>query len=75
MIKRGYLTPAEQKFIKSGVVWKPIKMAVYGMRPDEIDEKVFFIKKKQYHMLRPLSGDSSKSLKSSTSKAPKLPKI
>jgi len=75
MIKRGYLSPSEQKFIKSGVVWKPIKMAVYGMRPDEIEEKVFFIKKKQYHMVRPLSGGSNKSLKSSTSKAPKLPKI
>ena len=46
------------------------------MRPDEIEEKVFFIKKKQFHMVRPISGGSNKSLKSTASKAaPKLPKI
>ena len=57
-------------------MWKPIKMAIFGMRPDEIEEKVFFIKKKQFHMVRPISGGSNKSLKSTASKAaPKLPKI
>ena len=74
MIKRGYLNQNEQKFIKQGVVWKPIKMAVYGMRPDEIEEKVFYIKQKQFHMVRPVSAGSNKSLRSS-SHGPKFPKI
>jgi hypothetical protein len=56
------------------VVWKPIKMAVFGMRPDEIDEKVFYIKQKQFHMVRPTSGGSNKSLRSTNEKkAPKMP--
>ena len=61
--------------MKQGVVWKNIKMQIFGIRPDEIDEKIYFIKRKQYDMVRPVSSNSDKSLKSPRVDPTKLPKI
>jgi len=44
MDKAGYLTKESKAFLKSGVVFKPIKLAMFGMRPEEIDERLHYIK-------------------------------
>ena len=52
MDRRGYLSKAEKKLIKSGVVFRPIKLAVYGMRPEELNERALYIKSGKSEMLR-----------------------
>ena len=39
MTSRGYINPAEQKFLKQGVVFGIIKLFIFSMRPDELAEK------------------------------------
>jgi hypothetical protein len=50
-------------------------MIVFGIRPDEIIEKEYYIKNKQYNMVRPVSAGSNKSYDSKRSNGQKLPKI
>ena len=45
MKARGALNQTEIKLLKSGVVFKPIKLAIFGMRTEEITEREYFIKK------------------------------
>ena len=58
MDRRGYLLKNEKEFIKQGVMFNHIKLAVFGMRPDELRERMYFIKSGQYDKLRPSSGQS-----------------
>jgi len=44
MHARGFIGKVENKFIKQGVVFKPIKLAVFGMRPEELEERELYIK-------------------------------
>jgi len=52
MDRRGYLSTTERKLIKSGVVFRPIKLAVYGMRPEELNERALYIKSGKSDMLK-----------------------
>lgn len=40
----GYLSKEAKSFLKRGVVFKPIKLAIFGIRPEEIDERTHYIK-------------------------------
>ena len=50
MDTKGYLTLEEKKFLKDGVVFRPIKLA-QGMRQDVLDSKIIFIKNKEFAKL------------------------
>jgi len=43
MESRGYLTKEAKRFLKAGVVFMPIKLAMFGMRPEELDERKHYI--------------------------------
>lgn len=66
MERRGYIGKKEKDFMKSGVVFNTIKLAIYGMRPDELTERTYLIKTGQYDKIRPGSGQSRMSRKSDT---------
>ena len=42
--KKGFLNRFERAFLKQGVMFKPIKYDVFGMRVDEIQEREMYIK-------------------------------
>lgn len=44
MDKAGYITKEAKRFLKSGVVFAPIKLALFGVRPEEMDERRHYIK-------------------------------
>lgn len=52
------LNKFEKSFLKGGVVFKPIKLAVYGMRADELEEKEHTIKSGKFLLARPVSAGS-----------------
>lgn len=60
-IQRGSLNKYEKNFIKGGVVFKPIKLAIYGMRADELEEKEHLIKSGKFSLARPVSAGSVQS--------------
>ena len=43
MDQRGYLSKEAKRFLKSGVVFRPIKLAIFGMRTEELDERKHYI--------------------------------
>jgi hypothetical protein len=43
MDSRGRFGKLEKKFIKSGVLFRPIKLMIFGMRPDELTERITYI--------------------------------
>ena len=43
MKSRGYLSVSAEKLLKSGVVFKPIKLAMYGMRKEDLDDRLELI--------------------------------
>jgi hypothetical protein len=67
MAARGCLNRYEKNLLKQGVLFKPIKLAVFGMRPDELQEKELFIKNGHGLPGRPSSGASLRSVKSASS--------
>lgn len=67
MDTRGCLNKYEKNLLRSGVLFKPIKLAIYGMRPDEIREKELYMKEGQGLSARPSSGTSLRSQKSTRS--------
>ena len=60
-MQRGSLNKYEKSFLKGGVVFKPIKLAVYGMRADELEEKEHLIKSGKLLAARPVSAGSAHS--------------
>jgi len=60
-VQRGSLNKYEASFLKGGVVFKPIKLAVYGMRADELEEKEHLIKSRKFLVARPVSAGSARS--------------
>ena len=58
MTRRGYIGKKESDFLKQGVIFETLKLALYGMRPDEIRERTYLIKTGQYDKIRPSSGQS-----------------
>jgi len=65
MDRRGYLTKESKRFLKSGVVFRPLKLAIFGMRPEELDERKHYIVTGQQHLIRPDSAQSNRSTSSS----------
>lgn len=57
---RGNITPAIKRFLLKGVMFKTLKLAVFGMRIDELKEREHLIKLGTYEG-RPSSGQSRKS--------------
>ena len=48
--KKGFLSLEEKKFLKEGVLFRPIKLA-QGMRIDVLNEKTLYIKNGQFEKL------------------------
>lgn len=68
MDERGCVNKYEKNLLKQGVLFQPIKLAMFGMRPDELREREQHIKNGHGHTLgRPGSGASFRSQKSSRS--------
>jgi hypothetical protein len=44
-----------KSFIKQGVMFRIIKSAIFGIRDDDIQERIRYISKGQYDKLRPSS--------------------
>ena len=68
MDRRGYMNHGEKKFLKQGVMFSTIKLAIFGMRPDEITERTTLIKMGQYEKMRPSNRQSNKRNTSDKSK-------
>ena len=56
------LLPKEIKFLKQGIVFKHLKVFALKVRPDELIEREYWIKKTDH--LRPRSGDSQTTINS-----------
>ena len=65
------LLPKEIKFLKQGVVFKHLKVFALKMRADELLEREYCIKKNDFSIRRPLSGDSMTTIKSIITKKDK----
>ena len=55
MDRRGYMKHGEKKFFQAGVMFQTLKINIFGMRPDEINERKTLIKMGQYEKIRPSS--------------------
>lgn len=65
------LLPKEIKFLKQGVVFKHLKVFALKMRQDELFEREYWIKKSDFTIMRPRSGDSMTTIKSIITKKEK----
>ena len=45
---RGCINHYEKKFLRIGVVFRPIKLAIFGMRQDDLNERKDLIKNGKY---------------------------
>ena len=75
MDRAGYLNSYEKRLIKLGIVFKAIKQAEFGMRDDELIERKNCIKMGKPIIVRPSSGESLRSGKSSMSMSPPKRKL
>lgn len=62
MEQRGYLTANEKRFLKQGVMFRTLKLAVFDIRQEDLNEKELLIKNGQHAMVgRPSSAQSRRS--------------
>jgi hypothetical protein len=45
---RGCINHYEKKFLKMGVVFRPIKLAIFGMRQEDLNERTILLKNGKY---------------------------
>lgn len=45
---RGCINNFEKKFLKMGVVFRPIKLAIFGMRQEDLNERTILMKSGKY---------------------------
>lgn len=48
MRKRGYIGEKEISFLKQGVMFNTIKLAIFGFRPDDLMERKHLIESGKY---------------------------
>ena len=72
MNHRGYFGQVEKKFLKQGIVFKPIKLAIFGMRVEELDAREYVIRygrKNDDIPVRPLTASSNSTISRKSSSA------
>ncbi len=47
----GYINQQEKKFLNQGVLFKVLKLYIFQMRPDELEEKELFFKNGKFDMI------------------------